>query len=158
MVLTSVIQGCNTEDSFRLFVLQITIKKGVYHMGRVRNLRLPDEMEDDLDKYLVDNKVKFTDLVISAITPVIYEQGKKQPCKDMPEPAKSAVASPCEPDIGKDTIYEPDPIRPVKIKRRSVSKAVAPVVSALLSNVKARPTVSHHPQCKCGMCLIYKQP
>ena len=149
-------------------------------MGRVRNLRLPDDMEDDVDKYLVDNKVKFTDLVISGITSIIYpaiqspvrlvvgakyaegklvdipEKAKKPECNDMPAVKIVPVTSPGEaekpagkPDIA-DTVYLPDPARPVKQPKAS-SKAT-PIVKSLLSGIVKQPTVSHHPCCSCGVC------
>ena len=58
-------------------------------MGRVRNLRLPDGMEMDVDRYLAENKIKFTDLAISGITGIIYGEntkggGKKEDCITLP--------------------------------------------------------------------------
>ena len=51
-----------------------------------------------------------------------------------------------------ETVYEPDAVKPEKVPRVSVKKEVVPVVNALLAGVKVRPTVQHHPQCKCGVC------
>ena len=75
----------------------------------------------------------------------------------MPEPVIVAVGVSDEvkkpaskPDIVIDTIYEPDPARPVKQPKAS-SKA-APIVKSLLSGIVKQPTVSHHPQCSCGVC------
>lgn len=104
-------------------------------MGRPRNLRLPEEMENDVDKYLIDNNVRFTDLVISGIAAIIYQNVKK--------PVKTIV-------------YEPDPVKPVKPPKQSVSKQVAPVVANLLSDINRRVTIQHHPSCKCGMCSAHK--
>ena len=74
----------------------------------------------------------------------------------MPEPVIVAVGVSDEvkkpaskPDIVIDTIYEPDPARPVK--QPKASKAT-PIVSAMLSGISKQPTVSHHPQCKCAVC------
>jgi uncharacterized protein YcsI (UPF0317 family) len=114
---------------------------------------------DTLDEPIqIIKKGKIQGYIVKSLRPDIPENDKKQSSISLPGVKIVPVELPCEPDIGKDTIYEPDSVKPVKIKRRSVSKAVAPVVSSLLSTVKARPTVSHHPTCKCGMCLIYKQP
>lgn len=172
-------------------------------MGRNRNVRLPDEMEVDAERYMSDNKIKFTDLVISGITSIIYQEVKKQECKDMPDVKIMPVTSSCEakksvtkPEISKEpetskalpngyvpksamelreaykvnhpmdicpgcrqfnnscqcgaTVYEPDPVKPVKTPK--VSSKAAPIVKGLLSGIKRVPTVQHHPQCTCSMC------
>jgi hypothetical protein len=50
------------------------------------------------------------------------------------------------------TIYEPDDIQPARKRKTSVSKAMQPLVNAMLSSVKRSPTVQHHAMCTCGMC------
>ena len=118
-------------------------------MGRVRNLRLPDEMEAEVDKYLVDNKIKFTDLVISGVTSIIYQESKqpeKRPVNTMPGTAIVTVIASGE------TVYVPDPVSPVKQPKQSASKQAQPIVNAMLSGIKARPTVAHHPTCMCAVC------
>lgn len=155
-------------------------------MSKIRSIRLPDDFDADIAKYLIDNKITLTDLIIKAVTnemagrntdtncntakrntvpPVIQEcntnkavirpvirsrntdkSAKKPECHDKPVPEIVPVASPG------DTIYEPDPVKPISPAKVSVSKAVAPVVNTLLSNIKRVPTVQHHPQCTCSMC------
>ena len=68
---------------------------------------------------------------------------EKPPCQSMPEHAKS-LESPL------DTVYVPNPVRPVKQPKPKTN--AAPIVNAMLSGVKARPTVAHHPTCTCAMC------
>ena len=46
-------------------------------MGKVRTLRLPDDMEDEVDAYLVEHKIKFTDVVIAGINRVLHEDESK---------------------------------------------------------------------------------
>ena len=50
------------------------------------------------------------------------------------------------------TVYEPDPVRPAKQPKVSASKAIQPIVKAMLSGIVKQPTVSHHPCCTCGIC------
>ena len=95
-------------------------------MGMVRTLRLPDDLDEDVSKYLVEHKIKFTDLVIAGIRGQIHERF-----------------------LG-DTVYEAGAVKPAKVKKRPVD--VAPIVNAMLSGVKVSPTVQHHPTCKCGVC------
>jgi hypothetical protein len=86
-------------------------------------------------------------------------KSEKQPCNDKPDVKIVAPVSSGEgnkamdkPDIAIDTIYEPGPVKPAKAPKQSVSKAVQPVVAATLSGIVKQPTVSHHPQCSCGVC------
>ena len=50
------------------------------------------------------------------------------------------------------TVYEPDPVRPAKQPKVSASKAIQPIVKAMLSGIVKQPTASHHPCCNCGVC------
>ena len=50
------------------------------------------------------------------------------------------------------TVYVPDPVRPAKQPKVSASKAIQPIVKAMLSGIVKQPTVSHHPCCNCGVC------
>lgn len=83
-----------------------------------------------------------------------YERGYKEgykvglaESKAMAAPEIASVASSC------DTVYEPDPVKPGKAPKISVSKQALPTVKALLLGVqRSKPTVAHHPQCKCGVC------
>jgi len=75
-----------------------------------------------------------------------FEEGKKQTYKDMPNTEKSLVGVPGE------TVYEPYPVKPAKQPKQSASKAAQPIVNNLLSGIVKRPTVKHHPTCKCAMC------
>ena len=50
------------------------------------------------------------------------------------------------------TVYEPDPVRPAKQPKVSASKAIQPIVKAMLSGIVKQPTASHHPCCTCGIC------
>ena len=76
------------------------------------------------------------------------ETTEKQPCQSMPALPIVPVASPG------DTIYEPDPVKPAKAPKVSVSKQAVPIVAALLSSISKQPTVSHHPLCTCAMCKL----
>ena len=73
-------------------------------------------------------------------------KAEKQEGNDMPGEAEKPAG---KPDIA-DTVYIPDPARPVKQPKAS-SKA-APIVKSLLSGIVKQPTVSHHPQCSCACC------
>jgi len=81
-------------------------------------------------------------------TVVTGKSGKTEiiPCEPMPEHAKSIMG------VSGDTVYEPDPVKLVRVKKESVKKGVVPIVETLLAGVKVSPTVQHHPQCKCGVC------
>ena len=50
------------------------------------------------------------------------------------------------------TVYVPDPVRPAKQPKVSASKAIQPIVKAMLSGIVKQPTASHHPCCLCGVC------
>ena len=50
------------------------------------------------------------------------------------------------------TVYVPDPVRPAKQPKVSASKAIQPIVKAMLSGIVKQPTASHHPCCNCGVC------
>ena len=50
------------------------------------------------------------------------------------------------------TVYEPEPVRTGKQPKQSASRQAQPIVNAMLSGIKARPTVAHHPTCTCAMC------
>jgi len=50
------------------------------------------------------------------------------------------------------TVYEPEPVKHAKAHKQSASKQAQPIVNAMLSGIKARPTVAHHPTCTCAMC------
>lgn len=83
-------------------------------------------------------------------------KAEKQEGNDMPAVKIVPVTSPGEaekpvskPDVA-ETVYEPDPARPVKQPKAS-SKA-APIVKSLLSGIVKQPIVSHHPQCSCACC------
>ena len=41
-------------------------------MGRVRNLRLPKDLESDVDRYLLQNGIRFTDLAVAGIRSQVY--------------------------------------------------------------------------------------
>ena len=142
-------------------------------MSKAISIRLPDQLLLDVQAYARSNGVSVTDVIISGIQSQIYFRNttEKPPCQSMPTPSKSPVASNSEvekpaktpdkaPEPGKalpngyivKSAYEPEPVRPVKQPKQSVSKAVQPIVKAMLSGVKARPTVAHHPTCTCAMC------
>jgi len=78
-----------------------------------------------------------------------YERGYKA---GLAEGKRMAAPEIVRPESIGDTIYEPDPVKPVKQPKVSVSKAVQPLVNAMLSSVKRSPTVQHHPTCGCAMC------
>ena len=63
--------------------------------------------------------------------------------------AKSEIV---DPGASCDTVYVPDPVKPVKAPKISASKQALPIVKSMLSGIKRAPIVSHHPQCSCAMC------
>ena len=113
-------------------------------MGRVRNLRLPDEMEDDVDKYLAENRIKFTDLVISGIAAMMNE-GEIPPCHSKAEPE---IVAPVSSDKAKKSKKEPETVKVPIIK--SVQDASKVLELAVKRPEYASP--AHHPQCSCGVC------
>lgn len=115
-------------------------------MSKKIECRLPDELYADLKEYAGKEGVTITDIVIAGIN------SQMQPCVTMPALPKSPVASPGEVNKSIDTIYEPDPVKPAKAPKVSVSKQAAPIVAALLSSISKQPTVPHHPCCICAMC------
>jgi len=50
------------------------------------------------------------------------------------------------------TVYEPEPVKHAKAHKQSASKQAQPIVNTMLSGIKARPTVAHHPTCTCAVC------
>jgi len=50
------------------------------------------------------------------------------------------------------TVYVPDPVRPAKQPKVSASKAIQPIVKAMLSGIVKQPTANHDPCCNCGVC------
>ena len=109
-------------------------------MRKSISIRLPDQLLEDAKAYAKGQGVGVTDIIIQGIQAIL------QPCHSMPEPAKSVVGTPGE------TVYEPDQVQKAKTPKTRPSKQVAPLVNAMLSGINKRPTVAHHPLCKCGMC------
>jgi hypothetical protein len=132
--------------------------------------RIPEELLNDIREAAKDEGVTVTDIMSECFRLYLTakkeeeeinnreaEKAKKPAYQPMPAPEIVAPASPgeaeksvSEPDIGKDTIYEPDPVRPAK-QPKAKSNA-APIVNALLSGVNASPTTAHHPLCSCAIC------
>ena len=75
---------------------------------------------------------------------------EKPPCQSMPEHAKSPVKASGSAESPLDTVYVPNPVRPVKQPKPKTN--AAPIVKSLLSGISKQPTVSHHPCCNCGVC------
>ena len=129
-------------------------------MSKKIECRLPDQLYADLKAKCHDNKITVTDAVISNITGWLYNDNgschdkaecaktrgldKMAKCHDKPKSEIVPVS------VHSETIYEPDPVKPVKTPK--VSSKAAPIVNGLLSGIKRAPTVQHHPQCSCGMC------
>lgn len=106
-------------------------------MSKSVHYRLPEQLLLDTQVYAKVNGVTITDVIIMGLQAVL--QGSQSM-------AKSEIV------VSGDTVYEPDPVKPVKQPKISVSKQAAPIVSAMLSGIRKQPTVQHHPQCKCTMC------
>jgi len=55
-------------------------------------------------------------------------------------------------DVSGETVYVPDPVKPIKQPKVSVSKQALPTVKTILAGISKQPTIQHHPQCRCGIC------
>ena len=109
-------------------------------MSKAISIRLPDQLLLDVQAYARSNGVSVTDVIISGLQAIL------QPVNTMP--GTEIVA----PGASGETVYVPDPVSPVKQPKQSASKQAQPIVNAMLSGIKARPTVAHHPTCTCAMC------
>ena len=94
-------------------------------MSKAISIRLPDQVLEAVKAYAKGQGVSVTDVIIQGI---------------------NAILHPC------NTLYEPGPVKPVKVHKPSATKQAAPVVAALLSSINKRVAVSHHVQCSCAMC------
>ena len=109
-------------------------------MSKAISIRLPDQLLLDVQAYARSNGVSVTDVIISGLQAIL------QPVNTMPGTAIVTVIASGE------TVYVPDPVSPGKQPKQSASKQAQPIVNAMLSGVKARPTVAHHPTCMCAVC------
>ena len=106
-------------------------------MSKAISIRLPDQLLLDVQAYARSNGVSVTDVIISGLQAIL------QPVNTMPGTAIVTVIASGEP------VYVPGP---VKQPKQSASKQAQPIVNAMLSDIKARPTVAHHPTCMCAVC------
>ena len=124
-------------------------------MSKATSIRLPDQLLLDVQAYARSNGVSVTDVIIAGIQSQIYSRNttEKPPCQGMPVPSKSPVASNSEvKKPAKTPDKAPEPVKHAKAHKQSASKQAQPIVNAMLSGIKARPTVAHHPTCMCAMC------
>ena len=54
-------------------------------MGRVRTLRLPKDLESDVDKYLEVNGIRFTDLAVAGIRSQVYAAVERDDTQAVPK-------------------------------------------------------------------------
>jgi len=118
-------------------------------MSKTISVRLPDDLYEILIEFKKQHGVSIADVVITGILSQV-QPAKIKPCYPMADTEKTLVGAPGE------TVYIPDPVKPAKQPKQSVSKAAAPIVEAMLSGIKSKVTVQHHPTCTCAMCKLSK--
>ena len=112
-------------------------------MSKAISIRLDDQVLEDARAYAKGQGVSVTDVIIQGINAILHPCNTLPVLPIMPVESTGAVVDP---------MYEPDPVKPVKVHKPSAAKQAAPVVAALLSSINKRVTVSHHVQCSCAMC------
>lgn len=107
-------------------------------MSKAISIRLDDQLLDDCKAWASKQGVTLTDMIIAGLLSQL--QGSQ------------AIAAPVivHPGASCETVYIPDPVKPAKAPK--IKSNAAPVVSAMLSGISKRLTVTHHPTCTCGIC------
>ena len=119
-------------------------------MSKAISIRLPDQLLEDVKAYAKGQGVGVTDIIIQGIHAILQPVNTIAETEIMSVKSLGSAESPIDtPDIA-ETVYIPDPVRPAKQPKGKTN--AAPIVNAMLSGISKRHTVTHHPQCKCGMC------